>query len=57
MSLIVLSIASVTIGFVLGHIVTVLHSREEEYISLTPKGLQSLKEHSKNNDSPRDDAY
>jgi len=55
--LIALAIASLLVGIFLGHILTVLYSREEEYISLTPKGLQSLKEHSKNNDSPRDDAY
>jgi len=57
--LIASAIASLLVGIFLGHTLTVLYSREEEYISLTPKGLQALKEYKEYKEkrlSPRDDA-
>ena len=61
MILTVSSIAAFFIGFVLGYISEgifklVNDDDDEEYISITPKGLQTLKDYEEKSLSPRDDA-
>ena len=54
------SIAALFIGFILGYISEGIFKLEsdddEEYISITPKGLQTLKDYEEKSLSPRDDA-
>ena len=54
------SIVALFIGFILGYISEGIFKLEsdddEEYISITPKGLQTLKDHEEKSLSTRDDA-